>query len=302
MTLLSLVRKDEFSRGLWASVAVTLAMVYVETLLEKQAGVSTDAVFLYNDLTVGGLLGFVADKYFASDEGFKLLRGSRSVWHAGNFKRSVVDALAGTEIVRFFVTVFLDALVSVPLYAKTLQVLPEAQRDSVLIRRGMKLAVSVATFMLFNNALRFDWAYKANPTANMEMLVVVFALCGSLAYLALDPVRTPGEPGYATMNPRSKTSFVSAGLALLTLYKLVVTLPPSVRTAFTRRVPTSARSSLLVAALLAFSVKGLLDGRTRAAGRRKKLEPQNKPSAVDHAVGLGLLGVSVVNVVWFVRG
>lgn len=296
----ALIRSSEASRGIWASLVVGLALVYVETLLEKGVGVSTDGLYLYQDLMFGSVVGFFADKYFATEAGYKLLRASRSVWNYKNFKRSAIDAFGSVEFSRYIVTIFLDALISVPLFVYALRALPPGVTDTVVARRGIKILVGLITFFLFNNQLRFEWAYKKKPTKNMDMLVVVFGVCASMTFLAMPPVTKPNAPGSSTMNPRSKVVFVAIGLLFLTFYQLIAQAPDSLTKRVEQFLPSHVRSTIAILTIVVTVAIGLRQSRTRRGD--DKNEP-SRPSMtlVDHAVGVGLIGIAAVNVFWFVR-
>lgn len=263
---------SESLRGVWASFMVSLLFVWVEVMLE-QGRVKPDAIFLYNDLLVGSTVGFLADKFFATTTGYSFLR-------AGNLSGNAAQALAAvssTEFLRYFVTVFIDALVSVPLFVKSLKSFPKM---GAVQRRMVKYAISLITFATFNNPLRFGWAYASKATPQMDLIVAAFLVCASMSYLNA-PAVNPGTPGYAVMNRKARMLFVAAGWLCFALYQLVrsgIKMP---------KVP----SSVILALILAVSGWAMFSSRG----------DQDPPGLSSHLIGVGAVVIMLANTVWFVR-
>lgn len=261
---------SEASRGIWISFVLAVGMVWAETLLET-AGIPPDSVFLYNDLLLGSTVAFLGDKFFATNSGYALLKSGQ--W--GRNLTQTLAALSNTEFMRYFVTVFIDALISLPLFVKVLRAYPTMQP---LLRRGVKYAIAVITFLTFNNPLRFEWAYSNRR--NLDLLVGAFLVTASMTYLNAETVSDPNIPGYAVMNKSSKIIFVAAGWLLFSVYQIV-------QMGYGVRVP----SAIVLGVLLAVVFLGMFLGP----------RVQSKVTWIDHAIGVSGLVFALVNVVWFLQ-
>lgn len=273
--MLKVITNSETVRGVWASLMVSMAMVWVEVILD-QAKVSPDATFLYNDILVGSTLSFLADKFFATASGFKMLQ-------AGDFTGNIAQtlgAVSSTQFMRYFVTVFIDALVSVPLFVKVLKAHPTMKP---LFRRIVKYAIALITFATFNNMLRFGWSYSDKVTDIADIVVAAFMICASMSYLNAPSVE-PGSPGYAVMNEKSRLFFVMGGWSIFAMYQLTrmgVKIP---------KIP----SSLILGGVAAVAGAGLVTGR-----KQDKSAPT--PSVFDHVTGAVASVIVIMNVVWFLK-
>lgn len=192
------------ARSIYASLLVSLGMIWPDVTMDALR-VPPDAVFLYYDIVLGSTLAYLGDRFFATDSGFAKLTQGR-VWE--NLVESVAS-LGTSEYARTVVTVFLDALVSVPIFVHVLRSFPHM---SPFARRAVKVAIALVTFLVFNDLFRFAWAYGEDGKHDgpvQQMIVVTFLVCATLAFLNQDPVRDPSVPGYAIMNPRTRYVFVA---------------------------------------------------------------------------------------------
>lgn len=193
------------ARSIYASLLTSLGMIWPDVTMDT-LHVPPDAVFLYYDIVLGSTLAYLGDRFFATDAGFAKLT-------QGRVMENLLDSVASlgtSEYARTVVTVFLDALVSVPIFVHVLRSYPHM---SPFARRALKVGIALITFLVFNNMFRFAWAYGENGKHDgpvQQMIVVTFLVCATLAFLNQEPVRDPSVPGYAIMNPRMRYVFVGA--------------------------------------------------------------------------------------------
>jgi hypothetical protein len=264
---------SETARGVWASFIVALLFVWIEVMLES-ARVSPDATFMYGDILGGSTIGFLADKIFATNVGYKLLQSGN--WR-GAIRMAVMSTSSG-EFVRYLVTVFIDALISVPLFVRVLRTYPNMKP---LVRRAVKYGIALITFATFNNSLRFNWAYTS-PTNTMDTIVGAFLVCSSMAYLNSESVEDPTDHGYSVMKKSRKMIILALGWGLFSLYSI---------SRMGVRFPVPNR--WLVLGTIAATV-----GVNLFSNRNSKT---SDTQLSDHIVGIIATVVAISNVVWFLR-
>ncbi len=75
---------------------------------------------------------------------------------------------------RFLVTIIIDTIIAMSILLKILDIMERKNihfwmRDSIVAA-----LVAIFTFLLYNNVLRFDWAYNDKPDLLMDMLVLMW--------------------------------------------------------------------------------------------------------------------------------
>lgn len=75
---------------------------------------------------------------------------------------------------RFFVTIIIDTIIAMSILIKVLDTMDRKNihfwmRDSIIAA-----LVAIFTFILYNNVLRFDWAYNNDTDPLMDMLVLMW--------------------------------------------------------------------------------------------------------------------------------
>ena len=100
--------------------------------------------------------------------------GTRLVW--------LLRSMAGPQFFRFVISVIIDTLVGLAVMKTTIELLDQYQ---ILVEYrtyrdfGVASFISLATFFLFVNVLRFDWAYNDGRNSNDHIMnIVVLAWLG----------------------------------------------------------------------------------------------------------------------------
>lgn len=134
--------------------------------------------------------------------------GTRLRWLARSFVRK--------QFFRFCVTVLLDTLIGLSLiraiidYANANDVLTDWSLRDGAIGAG----VAIFTFFLYNNILRFDWAYNDNEDKLMNMVALMWTAVVLIVYASTykprkDPLTEPG-PTSAGLVPLAAAAAAAA--------------------------------------------------------------------------------------------
>lgn len=86
----------------------------------------------------------------------------------------LMKSLLSPVFFRFLVTIIIDTIIAMSILFKILDIMDQNNihfwmRDSIIAA-----IVAIFTFMLYNNVLRFDWAYNNKHDPVMDMLVLMW--------------------------------------------------------------------------------------------------------------------------------
>lgn len=143
------------------------------------------AVFLYG---TGSVIGYTADILFAKRH-FRLPGGSDEVVvpyaDLGVRAKWLARSFLSKKFYRYLVTVLLDTLVGLAVLRALIDLADRKRwlQDKKKWRdAGFAIFVALFTFFLYNNILRFDWAYRDSEEPIMNLVVLFWATMVLMIY------------------------------------------------------------------------------------------------------------------------
>lgn len=173
-----------------AIVSVIVGLISTGILVGAQAvGASTEASVVYANL-IGNFLGYTGDILVAK-ECFDAWTGSEYVpvkydqWDLQNRFVWYVKSLASKSFLRFVMTVTIDLIVSLAIIDLVTQLLDDLNvkfrfRDAIVAG-----GVSMVTFQIFVNEVRFNYAYKRASSFTHDLVVFMWASVLIVFYIML---------------------------------------------------------------------------------------------------------------------
>lgn len=163
----------------------SLAAIF--NLIGIQIGVPEQINAVLTIYVLGSIIAYIADIIFAKDA-FIVPNKNLSVTipysdYAFRIKW-LFKSFLSSYFFRFIVTIIIDTLVGMVLLTKLIEFLDDKNvhfwmRDTILT-----VIIALCTFVLYNNVLRFDWAY--NDERNLQVDMIVFMWCSlALMFYAL---------------------------------------------------------------------------------------------------------------------
>lgn len=206
--------RDEGMRGLIVSVILTLLTRFTELrLLQNQT--RPEIVYVFHDVILGGLLGFLGDVAFAQRDGFCLW--SKRCSPQGPNKTLLghtFASLGSPRALRAIISTLSDLMVSLPIYLIFLKRNPAT---SEIVSKGFRIGLFIVLFLAYNNALRFQYVYAEKPGQTMDFIVALFSILTSLVFYLL-PVPADDEPGHDLLRGPFRTYVISALFLTLAAY------------------------------------------------------------------------------------
>lgn len=153
----------------------------------------------------GSLFGYVADVMLAK-ETFRIPQGYRGL--PGPYHgpvpytdvlvrtRWLLRSFVGKQFFRFFITVLIDSLVGIAMlnalieYMDARDFLPDFRFRDTLAAGG----ISIFTFLLYNNILRFDWAYNDEEDHLMNIIILMTSTVVLIVF-SVASQRAPSKKG-----------------------------------------------------------------------------------------------------------
>lgn len=168
---------EEKIRGALTSVAsgMTSGLLNVMGVSVGLSPIASTVIFTY---LVGSILGYVTDVLFAKRSFQLTADGPMTIVPYSQFAPRIawmLRSFIGRQFYRYVITVLLDTLIGVAILSATVRFLDQRQMFKEFKYRDAVIAVivSVFTFFLYVNILRFDWAYsdKDDPFLNIVVLM-----------------------------------------------------------------------------------------------------------------------------------
>lgn len=173
-----------------AVVSALVGLLSTGILVGAQTmGASTEASVVYANL-IGNFMGYTGDILIAK-ECFDMWNGSEYVpvkydqWDVRNRFVWYLKSLASKSFLRFVLTVTIDLIVSLAIIDLVTQLLDDLGikfkfRDAIVAG-----GVSVFTFQIFVNEIRFNYAYKRSSNFTHDLVVFMWASVLIVIYIML---------------------------------------------------------------------------------------------------------------------
>lgn len=215
--------------SLFATATFSLMNAYADGVAGIDAATSTILI----GMIMGNTIGFVFDQVIASEEALQFRYGDYDKNETAtkrNFTLSMRFAFGGlysSKFARFFLTVIIDAFVSLVffkvLYPKIYK-FPGVRclKDNnarTLSNFLTTFLISISTFLLYAQKLRSNWAYppirlKSNDFKVSNETVLIFVTIAAALFSVTNTQMIPNESVFSVNNPRTKTIFTVIGLGL----------------------------------------------------------------------------------------
>lgn len=156
---------------------VTGSLAALFNYIGIQIGLKERTSAILSIYIIGNMIAYIADIVFAKDT-FLSPNGSQviSVPYSdlGFRLKWLFKSFISSYFFRFCVTIIIDTLVGLVILMKTIDFLDDNEihfwmRDTLLT--GI---IAVFTFILYNNVLRFDWAYSDVRNPLMDVIVLMW--------------------------------------------------------------------------------------------------------------------------------
>lgn len=276
-------------RGLLVSIILSL-FGSVSELSLRAANLSSDSIFVYHDIVLFGLLGFVGDVAFAEEKGFRIWSKRHDpIGAETNLVPHILSSLGSQRALKVVISIVTDMMIILPIFLAFKRRYPDLDP---LVDKLVKVGLWTALFLSYNNILRFEWVYKESVSVSTDLVVGLFSVITALIFFF---VSTPeeGEPGHGLMTGRFQwvafwTLFVS-----LSAYNLTksFTQGPLYKWYRGQRWPQRMIGGLVAYAVVSTFVWGLAQPSAQEEG-----EPATTESPY---VSLALAGLGTLLAAWF---
>lgn len=177
----SLLKGEKF-RGFFTSVA-SATIAGGLNVLGTYMGLDPTLSVLVSVYLLGNAVAYVGDIMFAKEK-FANLDGrsssspsERVIPYDAYMQRLtwLLKSFTDRYFYRFVITVVLDTLVGISIIRASIDFLDDHDVLTEFMWRDLFVTglVSVFTFFLYTNVLRFDWAYRSDTDLTMDMVVLV---------------------------------------------------------------------------------------------------------------------------------
>lgn len=171
---------DAFSteklRGVVASLAASGIANGLNVFGTQVLGLGIEASSVLFLVLCGNVAGYVFDIMFAKER-FAVGGGAATplpYTAFGKRFRWLLRSFAQRQFFRYVVTVIIDSLVLLALLRYVVGELDRRRVDFPFRNVLVAAAIAVFTFFLYNNILRFDWAYSDNENPIMNVVVIMW--------------------------------------------------------------------------------------------------------------------------------
>lgn len=210
-----------------ASLFATICFSTLNATADGVAKIDAATSTVLIGMILGNTIGFIFDQVIASEEALQFREEDKDENGLRQSMRYAFGSLVSSKFSRFFLTVIIDAFVSLiffkVLYPKIYKLpgvtcLPD-NFSRVLANFITTFLISVSTFMLYAQKLRSNWAYppinlKTNEFKVSSELVLMFVTISAGLFAVTNTQLLPNESSFSVNNPRTKTIFVVIGMLL----------------------------------------------------------------------------------------
>lgn len=178
---------DAFSteklRGVVASLAASAFANGLNVFGTQALGLGIETSSILFLVLCGNVAGYVFDIMFAKER-FVVGGAVAPLPYTAFSKRFrwLIRSFAQRQFFRYLVTVIIDSLVLLALLQYTLGELDKRGVNFPYRNVVVAASISVFTFFLYNNILRFDWAYSDNENPVMNVVVIMWVTLVIMIY------------------------------------------------------------------------------------------------------------------------
>lgn len=173
MSSSSITLTPKIRGGITTVASGTLAGVF--NVIGIRLGVPELVSAIVSLYIIGNLLAYMFDILFAKNTFIK--NGvSREVDYSNYLFRFrwLLGSFFSPYFYRFFVTIIIDTIIAMSILIKLIDLMNKYDIHFWMRDTVTAALVALFTFILYNNVLRFDWAYNDNSDPLMDMLVLMW--------------------------------------------------------------------------------------------------------------------------------
>ena len=192
-------------RGLIASSITVIVFGFINGLMTVRAQSNLATYQALVGLILSGLLGFVLDNAFATEQGISLFNGDFSQPRLENIGKAVKYGFGGVwspKMPRYIITILLDIFISLIMtdamvkYSRNWYFFRKHKSTHSIIIMAL---VGFITFLAYANATRLQWSYGPTDTIfNKDYyiptsVILLASIISGLVFLIWTPMSSPAE-------------------------------------------------------------------------------------------------------------
>jgi hypothetical protein len=201
-------------KGLLASIGsgtISSSLNYILTTAFKMNIHTSTFISMY---LIGNLLTYCFDILFAKEHFYDSVLKKNIAYEFGAFSKKfswLIKSFSDKYFLRFFVTVMIDSIIGLAILKWVIRTLDDnfiLTNKKYIKYRNIVVAilVSVFTFILYLNALRFNWAYSNDNNPIMNLLILIWFTMSLLIVVKFDDL-TKGVIDVNSIPFRNKKNF-----------------------------------------------------------------------------------------------
>ncbi len=209
----TLLYGEQFKGILASTGSGTIASIlnYVLTTAFKMNIHTSTFISMY---LVGNFLTYCFDILFAKEKFYDSVLKKNIAYEFGAFRKKfvwLIKSFSDKYFLRFFITVMIDSIIGLAILKWVIRTLDDnfiLTNKKYIKTRNVVVAilVSVFTFMLYLNALRFNWAYSSDDNPIMNLLILIWFTMSLLIVVKFDDL-TKDEVDVNDIPFRNKKNF-----------------------------------------------------------------------------------------------
>ena len=151
-----LLNNTQWIRGIAASFVSTTIANTINAIILKKTQIKEDYMKFINLFVIGNILSYSFDIIFAKQIFNKEIVKYRDFGYRFTY---LINSYMSRKFLKFVITVIIDVILIETIYNEVIKYLDKYEikfvyRDSIIAG-----SISIGTFLLFINSLRFNWAY-----------------------------------------------------------------------------------------------------------------------------------------------
>ena len=181
------VFKGEQGKGILTSLSAGFIANILVMLGEKKWGMDVATSAAVFGLGVGNIIGYIADIMFAK-ENF-LIKGVLHQYGLGQLAlkfKWLLNSFISKTFFRFWIIVFIDMILTLTLVDYLAKYMDENKWFTKVKYRNSLIVffISITTFLLYVNPLRFNWAYNINENPMMNIMILMWLALSILIFVS----------------------------------------------------------------------------------------------------------------------
>lgn len=183
MSKMILINNTQWIRGTAASFVSTTIANMINAIILKKTQIKEDYMKFINLFVIGNILSYSFDIIFAKQI------FNKEVIRYTDFRYRftyLMNSYMSKKFVKFVLTVIIDVILIETIYNEVIKYLDKYKinfiyRDSIIAG-----TISLGTFLLFINSIRFNWAYADDDNLLIDIMMYIWFGLSILIYFKSD--------------------------------------------------------------------------------------------------------------------